>query len=320
MTKKSTPYPHDSFFKLLMDSGENVAELLSSSLPAPITSKLDFSTLRNMNTSFTDGNLDNFRADVLYECRTLTGTSVVITLLLEHKSYREKYPHLQMLKYMARIWTHDIKNKRKPRKILPILFYHGQKKWRYRPFIEYLEGGDTDPEFLPFIPSFDYFFLNLQEKENDWIRDEIGDLALRIALMLMKAIRSPDLLEMLERIFEGSDELKKTEKGRQQIEEILLYLNIELESSDEKMKAAMDHETYMRIMPIPENTPIGRLLQKEKKAGQEQGKKDGIAEGKAEGKAEVAVNLLKAGIEIDQVVSFTGFSYREVEKMQESLD
>ena len=85
----------------------------------------------------------------------------------------------------------------------------------------------------------------------------------------------------------------------------------------------MDHETYMRIMPIPEDTPIGRLMQKEKKAGEAEGIEKGKAEGKAEGMAEgikkVAMKMLKAGMEVRQIAEFTGLTSGEIEKMKKSL-
>ena len=147
--------PHDDFFKLQIEVKEKAADLLQASLPAPLLAKLKINTLKLTNNSFTDGEMGNFRADVIYECEFGDDQPVWITVLFEHKSYVEPYPHLQLMKYMWRVWDREAKNGDLLRPILPILFYHGEQEWEYRPFEACFQGGRVDPELHPFMPFFD---------------------------------------------------------------------------------------------------------------------------------------------------------------------
>ena len=295
--------PHDNFFKLQMEVKEKAADFIQAVLPASLTDKLDFTTLEHKNDSFVDSTGGNFRADVIYECSFGTGQKVTVTLLLEHKSYREPFPHLQLLRYMLGIWDRQKKNEGVLRPIIPLIFYHGEQAWRYRSFESYFEGGEVDPVLRPFMPFFQFYFLNLEAEGEDWIEEQIKILSLKIALRLMQKIRSNSVTDELGAIFEGAEELLKSEMGRKEFEEISLYLHKGLQGSPEQTKKAMDYITFLNT-PNPKDSPAWYSEQK------------GKAEGKAEAKLEVAKNLLNKGMDIEFVMEVTGLSREEIKALK----
>lgn len=320
MSKKRSVTPHDDFFKLLMQGSENVNEIVRAILPPALIAKLNLDSLRKIDSEFTEGKSKstgsgNFRADVVYECKLISGKLVSITFLFEHKSYKAKFPHLQLLRYMLGIWEREKKNGQALRPILPILFYHGQRKWEYRSFQKYFEGDNVDEIMRPFIPSFEYIFLNLQEKGDNWINEKIGLDALRIALLLMRYIRSDELPTLLSRIFKGVEKLEKTEEGRQQLEEIWLYLILGSKDIEEKIVEDMDHATYMKS-PVPKGSTAWGIIKLLEKKAREEALSEGRSEGEFQAKSKIAFKMLEEGFDISSIVQLTGLDKQTIENLK----
>jgi predicted transposase/invertase (TIGR01784 family) len=264
---------------------------------------------------------------VVYECELKNGQQISITLLFEHKSYKAKNPHLQLLRYMLGVWEIEEKNEPHLKPILPIVFYHGQAKWEYRKFEEYFlnnKNGNVgfDPDLYKYLPAFEYIFINLQDRGDRWIKKQFRKAGLRISLLLMRNIRSKKLHSQIEMIFEGIEELKKTEKGREELREISIYLSHGSKRPSEKNVDIMDHATYIKLLP-----PVGSIGWEIEQAGIAKGISQGKAEGKAEGisqgiseaKTEFALNLLKKGFDKPMVIELTGLDSKEVEAIQKKI-
>jgi predicted transposase/invertase (TIGR01784 family) len=76
-----------------------------------------------------------------------------------------------------------------------------------------------------------------------------------------------------------------------------------LKGPKEKIFKAMDHETYMN-RPHPMGSTAWQIEEK----GKVKGRAEGMLEGKLEGKVEVALNMLKAGFNVEKVTELTGLS------------
>ena len=100
--------PHDKFFKETFSIRENVIDFLTGTFPPEIFKKLDLSTLTRDNNSYIDEELKEHFSDIVYTCYC-KDKELKITLLFEHKSYSVTCPHLQLLKYLLKIWEANIK-------------------------------------------------------------------------------------------------------------------------------------------------------------------------------------------------------------------
>ena len=155
---------HDDFFKVAFSRERNVIDYFRSFFKEELVKKLDFSTLKLSNTSYVTPQLEEYFADVVWDCEYQTdGKKVPIkaTFLFEHKSYVPKFPHLQLLRYMLQIWDECEKNQKPLIPVIPIIVYHNKedRHWKYKPFSAYFKG--IDPELLPYIPHFDYQLTDL---------------------------------------------------------------------------------------------------------------------------------------------------------------
>ena len=125
--------PHDEFFTYVFTDRENVRDFLCTSLPEPVLRLLELETLRISKETFVDEDLKTFQTDILVETR-LAGCAepALIYVLIEHKSYPDRWTMLQLLKYMVKIWENKKKEHfKKLPVIIPMIFYHGKAPWRH---------------------------------------------------------------------------------------------------------------------------------------------------------------------------------------------
>lgn len=124
-------HPHDALFRAVFGEPENTGELLRSTLPADITSAIEWRTLRHIEGSFVDEALRGQQADLLFAAN-LAGRPVLIYLLLEHKADEDPFTALQLLRYVVAIWERHRREHPEQRRlppVLPLVLHHGKRPW-----------------------------------------------------------------------------------------------------------------------------------------------------------------------------------------------
>ncbi|MEM9723502.1 MAG: Rpn family recombination-promoting nuclease/putative transposase [Bacteroidota bacterium] len=124
--------PHEKLFKATFSEKDVVIDFINNFLPNPIREKISLSPLNLETVSYIRPALIEFYSYVVYS--TLLGkVEIQICLLFEHKSYVPVYPHLQILRYMVEAWFQMIKQNESLKPIIPVIVYHGEAKWEYKP-------------------------------------------------------------------------------------------------------------------------------------------------------------------------------------------
>jgi predicted transposase/invertase (TIGR01784 family) len=177
--------PHDKFFKETFSRLEVAQSFIEETFPVDIRDRINISTLQKTNASFTDAELSEHLADIVYQTQ-YAGQNALVTLLFEHKSYPEKYPHLQLLRYMNNVWHDEQKQNKDLSVIISTVIYHGTTAWKKKSMIAYF--GNPHGSLHQFIPQFDYLLFSLNEIEDFQIDNFKNDL-LSMTTMLMKHSR-----------------------------------------------------------------------------------------------------------------------------------
>jgi predicted transposase/invertase (TIGR01784 family) len=185
--------PHDHFFREVMSQTDLAAEFLSLYLPPEVAALLDFSSLTTCQDGFIDEDLEEHLSDLLYRVRAKTGADAFLHLLLEHKSWPEKWVNLQILRYKTLFW-HNLQRsgaKTLPY-IIPVICYHGRRPWRVPPNFSALFGPQRGLEALqPYALEFRHHLCDLTRYDDE---DLTGNPALQTVLRLLKyAFRESDL-------------------------------------------------------------------------------------------------------------------------------
>lgn len=144
--------------------------------------------LQRENTSFLTAQLAEDFADLVFTC-PIAGGSALVALLLEHKSWAPRYPHLQLLSYMLGVWEQSEKDGRPLPPIIPIVLYNGQGAWKVREFASCFP--DLPDRLLPFLPEFRFLLLDLAHEPPQTSGERFHNRSVCVALELMRAISPP---------------------------------------------------------------------------------------------------------------------------------
>ncbi|MCA1787178.1 MAG: Rpn family recombination-promoting nuclease/putative transposase, partial [Desulfobacteraceae bacterium] len=96
--------PHDKVFQTAYSDLENARSLLYHRLPDKVLKLVDLNTLEISKDSFIEKELADYYSDMLYRVMLKDGSQGFIYVLFEHKSYFDRFVHLQLLEYMVKIW------------------------------------------------------------------------------------------------------------------------------------------------------------------------------------------------------------------------
>ncbi len=280
--------PHDKYFKEVFSNTEDAIAFLKGSLPQELAGNIDFDKLKPLKDSYIDEELKENFSDLVFSTTYKGKTEILITLLFEHKSRPERYPHLQLLKYMLKIWDAGIKQKKSLIPVIPLIFYHGKVKWKQQKFTSYFKGIDDNLSL--FIPEFEYILNDLSQYSDEEIARKYDEVRIRTALLLMKNIfDEARLKQKIPLIFYGIREIENSETGEKFFVAAINYLfnfveNIDVEEVAEK---------------IQKITPKGGKLAmtiavKLRQEGRREGRREGIREGLYNARKESVINLFNA--------------------------
>ena len=237
--------------------------------------------------SFIEKDLADYYSDILYRVNLTGGNQGLIYVLFEHKSYYDKYVHLQLLEYMVKIWRLHIKqHKGKEGRlpiVIPLLICHGRNEWSGdTEQLTSLLSGPVD-ELAGYIPDFGFELYDLHRYSDDQIKRTIAS---RVILLLLKHIRDPDLPQKLPGIFALMRTLMERETGLQWLEVVVRYLASALDEEElswEQIKdiaeQAISKETRGYVMTLEEKV-----------------KNEGRLEGRLEGEKKVYKEVIELGI------------------------
>lgn len=295
--------PHDKIVKDFLSESETAKSFFMEYLPAEITKNLDFDSLRISKDTFVDKKLSEYLSDILYEIN-LKNIPAFIYLLIEHKSWEEHFMSFQLLKYMVRIWELYLKQHKKAKTlpvILPIVIYHGPKKWQIDTnFISLFNA----PEYAKdYIPDFSYNLHDISHLPDEEIK---GVVLLRILFKTLKYIFTPELRHKLLEILQLFRELKDKSKGTEFLEVLLRYLATSAgDLSKDELKGS-----------------VTRILEK---GGDLMATiaEQWIEEGKQEEREKVTWNFvrnsLKEGLSIRTIKKITGLPAEKINRIKEEM-
>jgi predicted transposase/invertase (TIGR01784 family) len=314
--------PHDKYFKEVFSNKPEAVAFLKGSLPDKLVKNIDFRTLKPLKDSYVDEELQESFSDLVYTAVYKGKTDILITLLFEHKSRPERYPHLQLLKYMLKIWDANIRQKKRLVPVIPLVFYHGKAKWKQRDFASYFE--EVDDNISPYIPAFDYVLNDLSKYSDEEIARKYNEIKTRTALLLMKNIfDEARLKQKIPFIFYRIREIENSETGERFFVAAINYLfnfveEIDVDEVAETIKTITPKggDIAMTIAAKLERKGRQKGLQEGLQKGLQKGRQEGRQEGLYKARKEAVINLFKkTGFESNIIADYLGLDKKFVEKV-----
>ena len=199
--------------------------------------------------------------------------------------------------------------------IIPILFYHGEETWEYRPLSSFFEG--LEEPFRHYLPAFDYLYHNFNALPDA----EIASLPNRLlasALLVMKHYYDSGYLEENASflLFGGYDEQGNFYPP------LFVYFFSKIEAGEERVKEILDSlpppvkSSVMSIFDIYE----AKGLEKGLEQGLEKGLEQGLEKGKTETKRHACANMIRLGFDGEAVCKVLEVTPEFVEEVRREVE
>lgn len=261
---------HDSLFKLILKDIEKAKEFLGVMLPEEIRSRIDLNSLREEQSSFINKNLKELFADMVFRVKIKDDSGeneAFLSLLFEHKSYKDKHVHFQILNYLSELYLKQTRTRKGLRPVIPIIFYNGKTNWKLGTIHEQFDAAYTD--FLDVVPHFQITMIDLAEMSEESILN-ISQAWIRAVVLAQKYSKHPEqLIQRVSYIFETLGSLP----NRNFLKQITIYVFNFTDSKTEELRSII-HSLSPGI-----KTEIMTTYERIKLEGEVKNTEDGIVRG-----------------------------------------
>lgn len=285
---------NDKFFKAAFQYPSIVEEFLAYFMPKLLVNALDLKALVLDSTNYIGDNLAEFYSDVVYSC-TINGKAIKVILLFEHKISVGHDIYLQLMIYIIAILKQNHTNHKRYDIVIPIVIYQGKDKFERRPFHTYFE--DLDPQFIPYIPQFNFELVDIQKIGDAEILSFSDDSPFKGILLTMKHSKEKSFIKKyFEEILRFSTNKPHWDSLFKQI---IVYLS-------ERLNLGKDEMSEIINLQLNEN-----LIMKSVTA---------VQEWRLEGKIEVVKEAWKKKFSIELTSELTKMSVKEIKQLYNQFE
>jgi hypothetical protein len=201
---------------------------------------------------------------------------------------------------MLDTWEDQLKNKKVLTPIIPIVVYHGKKKWRKRDLYAYFDKK-LPASFYPFCPNFDYFLTDIQTMSDEQIL-ELNKGLLINTLLMMKHIWEPEyVLKNPDLIFVHLEDAQYSDF---QIS-ILAYFFRNADIASEKV------QTFIKALPTSINKNAMSTYDMIVEEGVEQGRKKTLEQ--------ITREMLLKGLDYNFIIEILHVESEFIDSVREAL-
>lgn len=305
-------HPHDHFFRQTFGIPEIAKDYLRNFLPTQLAQQIQLDSIERVEGAFVSNKLRAHFSDIVYRCVLKDGGNAWLTFLFEHKSKQAKYPHIQLLRYMLEIWERAVKEKKRLPLIIPIIVYHGKKRWNLKPFESYFEGWSET--LRPYLPAFDYLLTDLSGLSDEEIINIEARFLINTFLSLKHQGEKDYLRKHIATVFYQLNDSEYDEYEKNYIQMLLVYLLCTSQFNDAEWER-MINDIPSSVKPLAMST-YDLLIKK----GIEQGIEQGIERGIEMHRRESVINLLTlTQLTINEIAIITATSVSYVEELRKHL-
>ncbi|HYI69610.1 MAG TPA: Rpn family recombination-promoting nuclease/putative transposase [Skermanella sp.] len=278
---------HDLLFRALVDDVGRAAVLTRDYLPEAIACRLSDELPVLLDGSFVDNTLTPSWTDRLFSVSLRDGGSILVYILLEHKSYPDAKTPLQVLGYMVEIWqrlvARDPSMMRSLPPIVPLVFYHGRSGWKVPTSI--VDCLDADHGLAEYLRDLRYYVRNIAHIPDGELS---ADPEVRSGLLSLKHVYRGGLdpEPLLQTILSG---LRDGSPFEEQVIRYMLEM-YPLITIDLLVRVTR------RVKPHRERDMVSLAAQEWIRQGRAEGIAEGIAKGEARGEAKGEVKGKIEGI------------------------
>ena len=297
--------PHDRAFRASMVLPNVYLPFFKTHLPPALAAAIDFESIKPTESSFVDEHLHAGLCDKVYEATFGEDTGYLV-LLVEHQSSAEKLMPLRLWRYTLNILTaaaHQNPGEEKPLPLVyPTVLYHNKYPYRYSQDIKDLIKAPA--ELIEEVWGKPFHLLDLTQIDDETLLNEGHAGVLQYAF---KHIWSKAFETYLHQILQQLGGCAELAPGAFPLLEILLeYTRSAANLTKDAFvscvnEAPINNDARNEVMTVLDQVKREGVVE-----GIAEGEARGIAKGEVEGKKKVAMQMLRAGMPMDEVIRWTG--------------
>ncbi|RRD93826.1 Rpn family recombination-promoting nuclease/putative transposase [Clostridiales bacterium COT073_COT-073] len=301
--------PHDLFFKANMGQKEVLTDFLENYLPAELQPILQYRSLIPVEPKTISPKLKLGEADLLFRFQ-LQDLNYYLLLLMEHKSYEDRYTPIQILRYISEIWHHDLAQNHSLSPILPLVFHQGKKRWQYLQLKDHLPK-ELPAALLPYLPLYQALYYDFSWENAGVLKS--GDLGTELYIYLKTII---SVYEPEEKAFK-----EQTLKIFQIMNQLEIDTLVEIATKTitylgTTRKGCSEEKIIELIKQSGGEKTMESIFDRVEQRGVTIGKQEGITIGELRGerreKLAIAFKMKKDGFPIEKIMEYTGLSQEEI--------
>ena len=305
MSKKKI---HDALLKRMLEEPGFPEAFFDAFLPKALTRHFRWESLRMSKSSFVDEELRQHFSDAFFEVELKLSSGkerLELALLVEHKSHPDHFVVVQLMRYLAQAYEHQIKHQRRERRrltpILPLVVYHGGAKWMAKSFVE-LFGPDFE-DIQAYFLQIPFLFRNINEMSVAEIL-AVEFTLLRAMLLTQRHSHNPTLL------FFHLDLIARNFPSGNSSEALAVYIFMLL-------KADYSKEQIIQQITPDMATTFKSFYDKLIEEGMEKGKAEGKEEGIYLEKVKTVHRMHSRGFEAEEIAPLVELSVAAVKEILE---
>lgn len=309
-------HTHDKFIRNILSNKKIARDYFKNYLPEFVSKYLDFSTLEQSSESYLSEELKKSMSDIVYTCRKKGSKGMVkVSLLIEHKSYPDKYTSIQIGGYIFSALQKQVQNHEPLTVVIPLLLYHGKGKWQYQKLGSLFEN--MEEELRIFLPDFEYVYNDLGALADDAI-EALNNKFLVASFLVLKHSFEKKWIEKnaVELLLLAAQGPRGLQKG------FIIYLYSRGRLEEKILNSLPDSikKDIMNTLDIYLERGKKEGFEKGMEKGMEKGIEKGIEKGKGEKEFEIVEKLiLKLGLDDKQVAEVADVSTGFVKKVRAAI-
>ena len=271
--------PHDRFAKAVFSDPAQTALVFQAVLPPALLGQLDLSAAELQESLFTDDELKERRADLLFRVPFKDGGEVYLLILLEHQSSVDPTMPARMLVYAGRAIDRILQRDRTPGVIpavIPVVIYHGSSPWSAPTTLTdlYQLPGPSGAALAGIVPSLRLLIDDLSQVADDDLRQRPGPVLGRCALIVMRhaqdLLTAKDPATVLRSLAQSLRDLLQQVRDRTGRTVVFRYI---LEITE--LELAEGERILVEAMPEPVKEDVVTMADQLRAQGRQEGRLEG---------------------------------------------
>jgi predicted transposase/invertase (TIGR01784 family) len=306
------PHPHDYGYKDLFSHPQFLKELLTSCVPEPWVTELDFSHASLIDKSFITPAKKKLESDLIWRIPLTSGNEVYFYILIEFQSTVDHFMALRMLRYILELYGSLLKADPQLKvlpPVFPLLLYNGDARWTAPENLADLIDRRIS---LDYIPQFRYFKI----AENEFSKERLLSLKNMIgALFLVETTKREELVPLLSEIVKILEQ-EQPEVYRAFIQWLFSFFSEPVPDWVGELSQLREVPTMLATTVKQwEQDLVQQGLQQGLQKGLQQGLQKGLLEGEKRKALATARKLKQKGMSIQEIAELTGLSIEEVQAL-----